>query len=245
MKENKRIRRFALASSLLAAAVAGVYPTVFIRWIVPLYALCVAAFAAAAFLLFYAFFAAAGKEKPLKPALAGTAVYAAVFLAVTPLVNNAIFGAVAPWGSVLVNAALNLCFWLTLLRMIRKRTGAPFAGLPLVCVLLVLAGTAAGAASAVPNMKATGFVVLDTDKNYRERMETIDIYENTLDDAVPQTEVFRLVTDHLKAPLPAGKKEKKVLVLGWDGCRADAMCMTAQRSAVDALLADGGKAYIA
>lgn len=245
MKNVRPIRIRALIASGIALAIGCVYPVVFIRWIVPLYATCVAAMAAAAFLLFHALFAAKGNQKPLVPALLGAAGYTAVLMAVTPLVNNAIFGAVAPWGSVLVNTALDLCFWLVMLRRIRKATGEPLRAAPLICALLVLAGLPVSLLTAAPNVKATGFIILDNDENYRKRIDSVDIYDNTLDTAVPQTQVYDRVTAHLKAPLPEGKTKKKVLVLGWDGCRADAMAMRDHREAVDALLADGGKAYIA
>ena len=52
MKNEKKVRTLALIASLLALAMGCVYPTVFIKWIVPLYAVCVAVLAIAAFLLF-------------------------------------------------------------------------------------------------------------------------------------------------------------------------------------------------
>ena len=245
MKNENKVRTLALIASVLALVMGCVYPTVFIKWIVPLYAVCVVVLAAVAFLLFYALFTAKGKEKPVKPAVIGTVIYLAVLMGITPLVNNVIFGAVAPWGSVLVNTALNLIFWLVMLRLIRKQTGEVFVLKPLLCVVLVAIGLPVSILTTAPNMKATGFIVLDTVENYKKRMATIDIYENTMDTAVPQTQVYDMVMDHLKAPLPEGKTAKKVLVLGWDGCRADTMVMTEHRQAVDALLADGGKAWIA
>ncbi len=242
-KENARF--YALLASGLAFVNGWVYPIVFIRWIIPLYAVCVVVMGVAAMVLFTSLFTARGSAKPVKPALIGTAVYVAVLLGVTPLVNNVIFGAVAPWGCVLTVTALNLCFYLVLLRLIRKGTGEKPFRKPLACVLLVIAGAAVSVVGTVPNVKATGFIVSDTEKNYRARIAQIDIYENTPETAVPQTRVYEIISDHLRAPLPAGKTEKKVLVLGWDGCRADAMALTENRGAVDALLADGGKAYIA
>ncbi|MBQ6118119.1 MAG: hypothetical protein IJK98_02705, partial [Clostridia bacterium] len=225
MKNEKKVRALSLTASVLALAMGCVYPTVFIKWIVPLYAVCAAVLAVIACLLFDALFTAKEKDKPVKPAIIGTVIYLAVLMGVTPLVNNGIFGAVAPWGSVLVNTALNLIFWLVMLRLIRKQTGENFVWKPLLCVLLAVIGLPVSLLTTAPNMKATGFIVLDTVENYEKRMATIDIYENTMETAVPQTQVYDMVMDHLKAPLPAGKTEKKVLVLGWDGCRADTMVM--------------------
>ena len=241
----KKTYLFALIASVLALVAECVYPTVFIKWIVPLYAVCVAVLAAAAFLLFYALFTAKASVKPAVKALIGAAAYLAVLMGVTPLVNNGIFGSVAPWGSVLVNSLVNLVFWLVMLRLIRNVSGEPFRWKPLVCLILVLVGLPVTVLTTAPNMKATGFIVSDTVKNYEARIKTIDIYKNTMETAVPQTQVYDLIMDHLRSPLPAGKTEKKVLVLGWDGCRADAMCLAENRQAVDLLLNDGGSAYIA
>ena len=245
MKNNQKVYVYTLAAAVLALVTECVYPTVFIRWLVPLYAVCVAAMAAAAFLLFLALNTAKNKPKPVLRSVVGCAAYTAVLMGVTPLVNNVIFGAVAPWGSVLVNAALNLVFWLVMLRLIRKASGEPFVWKPLLCLLLVLAGLPVTALTAAPNMKATGFIVLDTVANYEKRISTIDIYDNTLETAVPQTQVYNIILSHLTSALPEGKTEKKVLVLGWDGCRADAMALTETRAAVDTLLAEGGRAAIA
>ena len=46
MKDGKKVRALALIASVLALAMGCVYPIVFIKWIVPLYAVCVAALAA-------------------------------------------------------------------------------------------------------------------------------------------------------------------------------------------------------
>ncbi len=61
------------------------------------------------------------------------------------------------------------------------------------------------------------------------------------------TAVYKIIDGHLKAPLPAGKTAKKVLVLGYDGARADTLSLLGQNenSAVSAVLEDGGKAYVA
>ena len=87
----------------------------------------------------------------------------------------------------------------------------------------------------------------DTEEEYLNRLNSIEIYENTQQTAVPMTEVFNIIKNHLTSPLPDGKTEKKVLVLGYDGCRADSMHLLDQskKSSVKTLLSDGGKAYIA
>lgn len=80
----------------------------------------------------------------------------------------------------------------------------------------------------------------DTVSGYKKTVESI-AYENTVDTALPQTEIYRLIDAHFKAPLPAGKTEKKVLVLGYDGCRADTLSrMTDARSSAIRTLTDNG-----
>lgn len=245
MANKTKARRYALAASVLAFVSFCVYPVIFIKWIVPLYAVSVVVLIAAAFLFFAAYFTAAGSSKPYVCSAIGAVVYAALLMGITPLVNNLICGGVAPWGSTLVNLALHFAFWLIMLRLIRRKTGEALPVKPLLCALLIVIGLPVGVIEIAPNVKATGFIVWDTVKNYEKRIGSIDIYENTLDTAVPQTQVYDLIMEHLRSPLPEGKTEKKALVLGWDGCRADAMCLKEDRTAVDALLADGGKAFIA
>ncbi|MBO5859284.1 MAG: alkaline phosphatase family protein [Clostridia bacterium] len=62
----------------------------------------------------------------------------------------------------------------------------------------------------------------DTEALYRETVSTIG-YENTIETAIPQTDIYDMITEHFASPLPEGKTEKKVLVIGYDGCRADAL----------------------
>lgn len=72
------------------------------------------------------------------------------------------------------------------------------------------------------------------------------VFENTWQTALPQTKIYNLIRGHFTSPLPAGKTKKKVLVLGYDGCRADlfASVATAQNSAVRTLLDNGGHAVL-
>lgn len=87
----------------------------------------------------------------------------------------------------------------------------------------------------------------DSYSAYKKAVKSVDIYENTLDTAVPMTEVYRIVNEFMAEDLPAGKTEKKVAVLGYDGCRADALSLIgdAENSGIQTLINDGGKAVIA
>ena len=87
----------------------------------------------------------------------------------------------------------------------------------------------------------------DTVMKYKKAVSSVDAYENTLDTAVPMTEVYRIVTEFFAEEIPEGKTEKKVAVLGYDGCRADALSLMgdAESSGIQTLLNDGGKVAIA
>ena len=62
----------------------------------------------------------------------------------------------------------------------------------------------------------------DTEEAYRETVASI-VYENTIEDAVAQTELYSIIEEHFSSALPEGKTTKKAIVIGYDGCRADAL----------------------
>lgn len=84
----------------------------------------------------------------------------------------------------------------------------------------------------------------DTEELYREKVASVDIYENTIETAIPQTELFNVISEHFSSALPEGKTEKKAIVIGYDGCRADTLVNCAESGAVSTLISDGGSAYI-
>ena len=80
----------------------------------------------------------------------------------------------------------------------------------------------------------------DTEELYRENVAAVG-YENTIETAVPQTELYNIVNEHFSSPLPEGKTEKKAVIIGYDGCRADILAIKdEEKSAVSALVNDGG-----
>ncbi len=85
----------------------------------------------------------------------------------------------------------------------------------------------------------------DTISKYEDNVASVEVYENTIETAVPQTEIYNIIKDHFTSELPAGKLVKKAIVIGYDGCRADALSLCEEDGAVCKLIADGGKAYIA
>lgn len=64
----------------------------------------------------------------------------------------------------------------------------------------------------------------DTEEAYRETLASI-AYENTQETAMAQTEIYDIIENHFSSPLAEGKTEKKAIVIGYDGCRADALTL--------------------
>lgn len=68
----------------------------------------------------------------------------------------------------------------------------------------------------------------DTEEAYREKIAQV-AYENTIETAIPQTELYDVISKHFSAPLPEGKTSKKAIIIGYDGCRADALTLVENR----------------
>lgn len=87
----------------------------------------------------------------------------------------------------------------------------------------------------------------DKRADYIDNVESVTAYTNTLETATPQTEIYNMIKDHLASPLAEGKTEKKVLVIGYDGCRADALSLldTEGQGCISYLLSTGATAQIA
>lgn len=58
---------------------------------------------------------------------------------------------------------------------------------------------------------------------YADEIEGMGIFDSTNDQALPQTIIYKLITEHFTAPLPEGKTVKKAIFLGYDGFRADGL----------------------
>lgn len=87
----------------------------------------------------------------------------------------------------------------------------------------------------------------DSVSKYKENVNSVESYSNTLETAIPQTDVYSLIKNHFEADLPAGKTEKKVIVLGYDGGRADALSLldgSVEDSAISYLLSTDGTAKL-
>lgn len=79
----------------------------------------------------------------------------------------------------------------------------------------------------------------DTEELYRQNVAAV-AYGNTIETAIPQTELYNTVKDHFTAPLAEGKTEKKAIILGYDGCRADILAeIDEANSGIAALVKEG------
>ena len=78
----------------------------------------------------------------------------------------------------------------------------------------------------------------DTEEFYRQNVAAVG-YENTIETAYPQTDLYGIIKDHFEAELPEGKTEKKVVIIGYDGCRADILNEKQENGAISYLLSQG------
>ena len=78
----------------------------------------------------------------------------------------------------------------------------------------------------------------DTEELFRQNVASVG-YENTIEKAYPQTDLYDIIKDHFEADLPKGKTEKKVVIIGYDGCRADILNGKQENGAVSYLLKNG------
>lgn len=85
----------------------------------------------------------------------------------------------------------------------------------------------------------------DTEELYRQNIASVG-YENTVETAVPQTEIYNIIKEHFESELPEGKTEKKAIIIGFDGCRADVLKeMQSENSVISAMLQDGASINLA
>ena len=88
------------------------------------------------------------------------------------------------------------------------------------------------------------------DPNDTEELYLINVnkvgYANTIETAIPQTEIYNMVNAHFNSSLAEGKTEKKAIIIGYDGCRADILAeMQSENSGIKALLNDGASINLA
>ena len=55
----------------------------------------------------------------------------------------------------------------------------------------------------------------DTEENYRNNIAQIS-FENTIETADPQTDLYNIIANHFNSDLPEGKTEKKAIITSLD-----------------------------
>ncbi len=78
----------------------------------------------------------------------------------------------------------------------------------------------------------------DTEELFRQNVAAVG-YENTIETAYPQTDIYHIIKNHFEGELPAGKTQKKAIIIGFDGCRADILAQKQDEGAVNYLLENG------
>lgn len=79
----------------------------------------------------------------------------------------------------------------------------------------------------------------DTETVYLERIAQVK-YENTIETAIPQVDLYDIISNHFNSSLPDGKTEKKAIIIGYDGCRADALTLAEKSfSGINKMLESG------
>lgn len=78
----------------------------------------------------------------------------------------------------------------------------------------------------------------DTEEYFRQNVASVN-YENTIETAYPQTDLWEIIEHHFDSDLPEGKTEKKAVVIGYDGCRADILTEREENGAIEYLLDNG------
>lgn len=112
-----------------------------------------------------------------------------------------------------------------------------------IIVLVAVIVSVAVVVGAVVGLNLTEYMKdsADTEALFRENVEAIG-YENTIESAIPQTDLCKILNDHFNSALAEGKTEKKAIIIGYDGCRADILTEIQQEnSAVATLLDDGAQ----
>lgn len=68
-----------------------------------------------------------------------------------------------------------------------------------------------------------GKMEIKNTKTYADEINGMKIFDSSVDKALPQTIIYKLMSEHFSAPLAEGKTVKKAIFLGYDGFRADGL----------------------
>lgn len=85
-------------------------------------------------------------------------------------------------------------------------------------------------------------MIKDSVESYDSAVESVKQIKNDFKSAIPQTEIYNMINKHFSSPLADGKTEKKCIVIGYDGTRADVLSKFdgLEKSAISDVLDMGG-----
>jgi len=225
----------------LAVAMVWFYH-VLVNWNLTQYAIAIVVIAIGVILLTLLALHTRGEKKAVhyiwKTALS-VAVFLVVLIGVSYIINNVVYrGAVLAGQAALFLCAAQLCVLFALLvhGMAKQgmKAGAAIAGIGsalavIAALLIILLGD-------------TGWALPEDE--YFAQLDSMGIYANLAEHSLPQTAIFGIVVEHFEQARDDGRTSK-ALIIGFDGARADAPLLTADdpRSAIQALVNDGGKLY--
>lgn len=116
--------------------------------------------------------------------------------------------------------------------------------LSIIAILLVVIGVTLIFTVAIPKLEYAKDSN-DTEELFKQNVALVG-YENTIETAIPQTELYNMIKNHFESPLAEGKTEKKAIIIGYDGCRADVLTeMLDGKSAIDVLADEGASINLA
>ncbi len=110
----------------------------------------------------------------------------------------------------------------------------------IIAVLLIAVAAGVGIFIATEN---SGYKkdATDTEELYRQNISEVG-YKNTIETAIPQTDIYTIIDDHFRSPLAKGKTVKKAILIGYDGCRADILAEIQDGESGIKALTDNGAA---
>ena len=79
----------------------------------------------------------------------------------------------------------------------------------------------------------------DTEALFKSNVSAVG-YENTIETAYPETDIYTIIENHFNSALPEGKTEKKAILIGYDGCRADVLTEMKNKGGISYLIQNGG-----
>ncbi len=114
----------------------------------------------------------------------------------------------------------------------------------IIALALILVGGIIASAILIPKLEYAKDSN-DTEELFRQNVASVG-FENTIETAIPQTEIYNIIKEHFEGELPEGKTEKKAIIIGFDGCRADILKeMQSESSVISAMLHDGASINLA